>query len=73
MTMTVRVTNESPGSNYQARVRVFGKPYAYDTQQPDIIPPDTEIEGSERILNVGQSEAFYLHSHQYIVVEEIQQ
>lgn len=63
MTMSVRITNESARTQYEARVRVFDK--AQDGSE-------VEVPSEGRTLVVGESVAVYVHSHRSIRVEEVQ-
>lgn len=67
MTMKIRVTNESTGTHYQAKVRV----YNCAKQASEELKEKSEQANLERTLNVGESAEFWLHGHQHISVEEI--
>ncbi len=63
MTMSIRITNESAGTNYEAKVRAFDK-----NQDGS----EVEVPAEGRTLSVGQSQSFYVNSHRSIRVEEVQ-
>jgi hypothetical protein len=65
MTMKIRITNESAGSSYKAKVRVFNRADPDDER-------GTEDLASGQTLDVGQSMELYVHAHRHVVVEEVQ-
>lgn len=68
MTMSVRITNESSGSTYEALVRVYDTTTNIDR---DDMPFVAEDKAAARVLAVGASALVMVHQHRFITVEEV--